>query len=89
MEVVDQIKKVTDNVTALAIGADVDNGMTLAEVIEKYGKTPEMKAEIADLAVKMEGHFANGGNLTEALGYHWAGDEVAGTIKENVAKITA
>lgn len=84
-----RIATITDNEVALKIGADVDNGMQLDGILEKYGKTPEMKAEIKEIADKVEAALRAGTPLKEVLDMHFDNEEIKGHVHKHVAAVRA
>lgn len=85
----DRISKVTDNKTAIAIGEAVDNGAQLHDIIEKYGKTPELKAEIKEISLQVEAALRKGKSLQTVLDYHFDNEEIKGHVHKHVAHVNA
>jgi hypothetical protein len=83
----EQIKQVTNNEMALAIGEDIDNGMGMHEIIDKYAKTEEMKARIKETAQSVENHLKQGKSLKEVLDHHFDHEGVKGEIHKHHARI--
>jgi hypothetical protein len=85
----EKIKTITDNQMAHAIGLDVDGGMSFDQVLEKYAKTPEMKASIKETAGKVEAALRAGTPLKEVLDTHFDNEEIKGHVHKHVAHIRA
>jgi len=85
--VVNRISSITDHPTALKIGADVENGMQLSGILEKYGRTPKLKAEISEIAAKIESALRNGKPVNSVLDAYIEHEEVRSHLKKHVAEI--
>lgn len=79
-----KLSEVTQNKIAHAIIEDVENGMQFHEVVDKYGKTPEIRAEIKEIGAKIEADLKTGKPLKDVLDFHFNDEELKGHITRHV-----
>lgn len=85
----ERISEITDNKIALQVGEDVDKGMGFHEIVEKYGKTPEIIAEIKEIAAKIEASLKAGKPLKEVLDFHFDDEELKQHVHKHATRIRA